>query len=124
MLSIKKASNTYQKQIQALQQEAVLGIALLGVGTDGHTASIFPDQLDTLPKQDKIVFMTPEEKNGYYRMSVNYSLLFDMSYAIFYVPGLEKKEIVSLLEDPNDIQVYPAKKVLYEHANSYLLVSK
>lgn len=124
-----RACEEYETTINNLLDNSTLptvlsGIALLGVGTDGHTASIFPDQIADIPKDDRLVFMTPREKNGYFRMSMSFKAIYDMAHALVYVPGIAKKDIINLLLDESHREEYPAAQVLYTHVSGTLFSSK
>lgn len=115
----------YEKLITPLfNGEAIPAVALLGVGEDGHTASIFPDQIMEIPNDSRLVFMTPRKKNDYYRMSLSFTALFAMNTTILYAPGKNKSAIIEAVSNPNNIEQYPAAKVIQNHPDSYILATK
>lgn len=112
---------SYEKQIQELFEKSYPCIALLGVGEDGHTASIFPDHKDEIPTDERFVFLTPREKNGYYRMSLSAYAIDQMKIAIMYSPGQKKKHIISHIINKDTMSLYPAAEILHNHQESYLI---
>ncbi|MCH5336724.1 MAG: 6-phosphogluconolactonase [Campylobacter sp.] len=69
--------------------------AVLGMGTDGHTASLFADAKEfqySLECEDAIVLINP--KNApYSRLSMSFSALFKCQKLFLLIQGKEKKEI-------------------------------
>lgn len=87
-------SNTIQ------QINHLFDVVLLGLGSDGHFASLFPAQLnlnnafDVNVPPDLILSEQPLGSPSYHRISMNLSLLLNTNRCILLVTNLEKRRIV------------------------------
>ena len=83
------AALAYEEHIQGcLGSKPVLGIVLLGIGTDGHTASLFPGEpIDP----DRIVIAT-KAPSGQPRISLTPSIINAARHVRFLVAGADKAE--------------------------------
>lgn len=85
-----------------------LDLILLGLGTDGHTASIFPGS-EVLHETKRLVAAPWVEKLNTYRITMTLPLLNNGASILFLVSGAEKAQIVKeVLEGPKK---YPAQFV-------------
>ena len=85
-----------------------LDLILLGLGTDGHTASIFPGS-EVLHETNRLVAAPWVEKLNTYRITMTLQLLNNGASILFLVSGAEKAGIVKeVLEGPKK---YPAQAV-------------
>ena len=101
--SAQEAANEYEKIIVPR-----LDLILLGLGTDGHTASIFPGS-EVLHETKRLVAAPWVEKLNAYRITMTLPLLNNGASIVFLVSGAEKAEIVKeVLEGPKK---YPAQFV-------------
>lgn len=77
----------------------VLDIALLGLGPDGHTASLFPG---SGPEGDHHRLVIPVEATDTRtaRISLSYRMLAAAALRIFLVTGAEKRDILARILDP------------------------
>jgi len=106
------AALSYEQELRdffAGQSPPRFDLVILGVGTDGHTASIFPGSrlaIDT-SRYAVAIYM---EKLDSHRVTLTLPVLNNAREVVFLVSGREKAGIVrSMLED--DIQCYPASLV-------------
>ena len=85
-----------------------LDLIFLGLGTDGHTASIFPGS-EVLNETKRLVAAPYVEKFKSYRITMTLPLLNNGASIVFLVSGAEKAEIVrAVLQGENK---YPAQAV-------------
>jgi len=118
---------------------ADFSLGILGIGTDGHTASLFSPELVPFPGSGEAdgagpaiaakagsgtpCYDSPEdlalpagEQEGIERVSVSAAVLFAFRRLIFYAPGEAKQEIIALIE--KNPEYYPAGRVLLQHPNA------
>ncbi len=83
-----------------LPHPPALDIALLGVGPDGHTASLFPG---SSPEDDRhrLVIAVPETPGRVARITMSYRTLAEAGTRIFLVTGKEKHDILARVIDPS-----------------------
>ena len=83
-------------------------LILLGIGEDGHTASIFPDQLSLLGS-DKICDFAIHPDTGQKRITMTGKVLNNAEQIIFLVTGVSKRHIVKdIIKEPGNWTSYPA----------------
>jgi 6-phosphogluconolactonase len=108
------ACGRYAELIQSLADDAALCIAHLGLGADGHTASLFPND-SILDVNDQVVALTARLHGGRRRMSLTYRGLSQFSHVFWHIQGAEKSDMLSqLLAAHNSI---PATKVRRDTAH-------
>ncbi|MFY9153426.1 MAG: 6-phosphogluconolactonase [Prolixibacteraceae bacterium] len=91
-------ANSYSAQIQEqvpLQENwPVFDLILLGMGDDGHTASIFPDQMELL-HSDSICAVATHPQSGQKRVTLTGKVINRAKQLVFLVTGESKIERVS-----------------------------
>ena len=105
-----QAAAEYEQTLVEVTKQTLprLDLIFLGVGTDGHTASIFPGS-NVLQETKRLVAAPYVEKFKSYRITMTLPLLNNGASVVFLVSGAEKAEIVrEVLEGEND---YPAQAV-------------
>jgi 6-phosphogluconolactonase len=76
-------------------------LVLLGIGTEGHTASLFPDS-PALNETQRLVVANRVDKLNTDRITFTYPLLNNAAQVMFLVSGSDKAEILRLiLQDAN-----------------------
>lgn len=83
-------------------------IILLGLGNDGHTASLFPGE--SLQHDDAQHIVTSASGGGMERVTLTLGVLNNASHVFFLVTGKEKAAVVSKVIDNNDMTL-PAARV-------------
>jgi 6-phosphogluconolactonase len=104
------AAAEYEETIIAVTKQPLprLDLIFLGLGTDGHTASIFPGS-EVLHEAKRLVAAPYVEKFQSHRITMTLPLLNNGAAIVFLVSGAEKAAIVKeVLEGENE---YPAKAV-------------
>lgn len=98
-----------------------LDLILLGLGGDGHTASIFPGS-DVLHETKRLVAAPWVEKFKTHRITMTLPLLNNGASVVFLVSGSEKAEIVKeVFEGP---EKYPAQEINPTHGELLWLMDK
>jgi 6-phosphogluconolactonase len=108
--SAAQAASEYEQTVITITQQPLprLDLILLGLGTDGHTASIFPGS-EVLHETKRLVAAPFVEKFQTYRITMTLPLLNNGASVVFLVSGSEKASIVKeVLEGP---ERYPAQAV-------------
>ena len=82
----------------------------LGMGPDGHIASLFPDDA-LLVETKRYVAATAETKNGERRLSLTFPVLNAASLIVFTVTGENKAQMVRMVLQSGTQQVVPAQNV-------------
>lgn len=86
----------------------VFDLILLGLGEDGHTASIFPDQKQLL-NSDRFCDVAVHPSSGQKRITLTGKILNNAEAVIFLVAGVKKAGVVSaILNDDETSLAYPA----------------
>ena len=104
------AAAEYEETIIAVTKQPLprLDLIFLGLGTDGHIASIFPGS-EVLHETKRLVAAPYVEKFVSHRITMTLPLLNNGAAIVFLVSGAEKAAIVKeVLEGENE---YPAKAV-------------
>lgn len=104
------AAREYEQTIRDVTKQSLprLDLIFLGLGTDGHTASIFPSS-EVLRETERLVAAPYVEKFKSYRITMTLPLLNNSPSVVFLVSGTEKAQIVKeVLEGGNK---YPAQAV-------------
>src|SRR5690242_11987121 len=105
-----EAAAEYEETIIAVTKQPLprLDLIFLGLGPDGHTASIFPGS-EVLHETKRLVAAPYVEKFHSYRITMTLPLLNNGATVVFLVSGAEKAEIVkAVFEGENQ---YPAQAV-------------
>ncbi|MBC8043087.1 MAG: 6-phosphogluconolactonase [Rhizobacter sp.] len=89
----------------------VFDLILLGMGSDGHTASLFPGTA-ALRETEKIVAANYIDKLKEFRITLTYPAINNAMNVLFMVAGADKAEVLNdVLHGPYQPEVYPAQAV-------------
>lgn len=91
-----RGTELYAKEIMALVANASFDLVLLGVGTDGHTASLFPQSENGLEGAQTVV-LTESPVKPHQRMSLSLPLINKARQVFVLVLGKGKHDITTLL---------------------------
>lgn len=89
-------------------------LILLGIGEDGHTASLFPGSA-ALQERSRLVVANWVEKFASYRITFTYPVLNHAEEIVFLASGTGKSEILKAIFEPARGSVYPARAVQPEN---------
>lgn len=90
-----------------LRDHGPLGLVHLGLGPDGHTASLFPGS-PALAVRDRLVVSTGDELHPHPRLTVTYPALDQATLAVFTVAGADKQAAFARVQAGDDL---PAARV-------------
>ncbi|WP_297792416.1 6-phosphogluconolactonase [uncultured Marinobacter sp.] len=121
-LSLKQAGATPADGLDAVKAELAglslpLDVVILGMGNDGHTASLFPDA-EELPHamdpdcRDTVAAMTPLSQPQK-RITLTWPVLRDARFIALHLKGSDKLDTLKkALETPDDVMAMPIRAFL------------
>ena len=100
-----------RSQLPAREGLPCFNLILLGMGTDGHTASIFPDQMDLL-HSGRICEVARHPGTGQQRITLTGGVINNADRVCFMITGANKAGILaSILKDGRGSEKYPAAHI-------------
>ncbi|CAA9435472.1 MAG: 6-phosphogluconolactonase, eukaryotic type [uncultured Rubrobacteraceae bacterium] len=108
-----EAAASYEEELREFfgAEPPVLDLIMLGIGGDGHTASLFPET-SALEVTDRLVVANPVLKLETIRLTLTAPVLNAAREVVFLVAGGGKAEALEeILEGDADPRAYPAKLV-------------
>ena len=97
---------------------------LLGMGPDGHTASLFPGT-EALHEQKRLVVSNWVEKFQSHRITLTAQAINNADCIIFLVSGEEKAEVLrEVLEGENNPELFPSQLIKPNHGKLLWLVAQ
>lgn len=104
-------TNEIKKTISTQNEIPCFDIILLGMGDDGHTASIFPPSINLI-KSEKIVEATVNPYSNQNRITLTGKIINNASMVWFLVTGKNKKPVVKqIFEKKAGYLNYPAANI-------------
>lgn len=89
-------------------ENPVFDLVLLGLGNDGHTASIFPDELE-LFEDERICAVATHPLSGQKRITITGRVLNNANRIFFLVTGVSKSQRISeIMNDDEAAKLLPA----------------
>jgi len=102
-----EAADRYAEELSEFKSRSgrkkLFDLVLLGMGEDGHTASLFPDS-EALQETEKLVVAT-RLKAAVPRVTLTYPAIADSKAVLFIIKGKKKKDLLTSGKD------FPAKRV-------------
>jgi 6-phosphogluconolactonase len=99
-------------------------LILLGMGPDGHCASLFP-HTDALRVRDRLVTANYVPKLDANRITLTVPVINNAAAAVFLVAGADKADaLAAVLEGTHDPETYPSQLIAPEHGFLHWLVDR
>lgn len=99
-------------------------LVILGMGEDGHTASIFPHEIG-LWESDKLCAVAVHPESGQKRITITGKVINHSKEVAFLVTGIGKKEkVAEIMKQQGDFKDYPATLVAPENGNLIWFLDK
>jgi 6-phosphogluconolactonase len=93
----------------------IFDLVILGLGEDGHTASIFPNQ-KILLNAEQICAIAIHSGSGQKRITLTGRIICNAAFVVFMVTGKKKAEVVEkILKDKNGSEYYPASHIVTDN---------
>lgn len=106
-----KAAYEYEHVLRHTLHEGVIDLVILGMGDDGHTASLFP-KTHALHVEDRLAVANYLPQKSSWRLTLTYPCINRSPNAVFYVLGKSKAPMLhQILNGPYDPDLYPAQKI-------------
>ncbi len=104
-------ANLLEINLDRVDEVPQFDLVILGMGDDGHTASIFPHEIDLWDSEDHCVVATHPD-SGQKRVSINGKVINTSKEVAFLVTGASKAEKVeAVIEKTEGSDAYPASLV-------------
>lgn len=111
-IEAKNYSKTVETNVPLVNNLPSFDLMLLGLGEDGHTASIFPNQMSLL-KSDKICETSIHPESMQKRITLTGKVINNSKWIVFLVMGEKKSLIISkILKKSNEAEIYPAYHII------------
>lgn len=110
-------SDEIEKHLIYRGENPVFDLIILGLGEDGHTASIFPDQIE-LFEEKRICVVTEHPITGQKRITITGRVLNNASRIFFLVTGANKAQRISeIMNDDDAAKLLPAYYISPKNGN-------
>jgi 6-phosphogluconolactonase len=125
-LKPEESAKEYEKTIKKLfdKESPCFDLIFLGLGEDGHTASLFPGT-DVVFENKKLVKEVYVEEQSMYRITMTPALINQAHNIVFLVEGEKKAKILkTILTEPRQTNKFPAQIIQPEKGNLYWFLDK
>lgn len=96
------------KELPAKNGMPIFDLVLLGIGEDGHAASIFPDQMRLLDTENSVETAV-HPTSGQRRITLTGNTIHEAEKVVFLITGGSKAEIISeIIHQKDGFEAYPA----------------
>jgi 6-phosphogluconolactonase len=108
---VKRYADELESQLPRINQLPSFDLIILGLGEDGHTASIFPGQKNLIDS-DNLTEISVHPVTSQVRITLTGKILNNSPKAAFLVTGKTKSKVLSkILHHHQDAEMYPAAHI-------------
>ncbi len=103
------AASAYEDELRSFFESAAMtfDLVLLGMGADGHTASLFPGDA-ALTERRRLAMSVPATESRLARITLTFAAINRARTVLFLVSGESKAPVIHDILDNGNRQVYPA----------------
>lgn len=107
---IEKNAMDYEEKIRRHLGDHLFDLVMLGIGEDGHTASLFPNTLG-LEINNRLVIANKIEEKKTWRMTLTFSCINQSFHSAIYCIGPSKQMIVPKVLNAAIISEFPSSRI-------------
>ena len=112
-----------EQKLTRILEDNILNCAFLGVGLDGHTASLFPNKSQF--ESTLSGFRIKNKDDDFFRFTLSFKSLMKFKKLVFIICGEEKSNALKqLFSKKNNFNKYPFHKLAIEHPNVLIICDK
>ena len=109
-------------ELEVVNGLPVFDIMMLGLGTDGHTASIFPHEMELL-KETSTCAVATHPDSGQKRVSLSGPVINHSRFVCFLATGSSKKEkLTEIWNQSGNYLAYPASHIKNTHGSTHWFI--
>lgn len=115
----------YQRKLQSIAAPwPRFHLILLGMGQDGHTASLFPGPISAAEREEPVIAVSADyDGRPAQRLTLTPPVINDAHHILFLVAGAAKAEaLFQVLAGPPDPETWPAQRIAPRHGRVTWLV--
>ncbi|PIS02948.1 MAG: 6-phosphogluconolactonase [Chlamydiae bacterium CG10_big_fil_rev_8_21_14_0_10_42_34] len=107
---IEKNALDYEEKIRHYLGKTLFDLVMLGVGEDGHTASLFPESA-ALQEETRLVMPNYISEKKCWRMTLTYPCINQSFHTVIYAIGKSKHLIIPQILNAAIVSKYPASSI-------------